>query len=84
LHYIYKSYASSPLRQFTYDKKAITIKKNVRKKKEKEREITTPMFMMRLRNVSSTLNSIKNSSNNDGEAMTYQGLSLSSLRCFID
>jgi len=56
----------------------------VKKKKEKEREITTFMFMMRLRNASSTLNPIKNSSNNDDEAMTYQGLSLSSLRCFID
>ncbi len=42
------------------------------------------MFMMRLRNASSTLNPIKNSSNNDDEAMTYQELSLSSLRCFID
>jgi len=56
----------------------------VKKKKEKERETTTFMFMMRLRNASSTLNPIENSSNNDDEAMTYQGLSLSSLRCFID
>ncbi len=40
--------------------------------------------MMRLRNVDSTLNSIKNPSNNDGEAMAYQELLLSLLRCFID
>ncbi len=42
------------------------------------------MFMMRLRNVSSTLNFIENPSNNDGEAMAYQGLSLSPLRCFTN
>ncbi len=84
MHYIHESYASSSLRQFTYDKKAIAIKKNVKRKRKKEREITTSMFMMRLRNVDSTLNSIKNPSNNDGEAMAYQELLLSLLRCFID
>jgi len=31
LHYIYKSYVLLFLRQFTYDKKAIAIKKNVKK-----------------------------------------------------
>jgi len=46
--YIYKSHASSLLRQFIYDKKAIAIKKNVREKKEKEREITTFVFMIYL------------------------------------
>jgi len=56
----------------------------VKKKKEKERETTTSMFMMRLHNVSSTLNLVKNSGNNDGEAMAHQELSLSSLRCFTN
>jgi len=72
------------LRQLIYDKKAIAIKKNVRKKKEKEKEITISMFMMRLRNANFTLNSIKNPRTNDGEAMTYQELSLSPLRCFTN
>jgi len=40
--------------------------------------------MMRLRNVDFTLNLVKNSNNNDDEAMAHQGLSLSPLRCFID
>jgi len=71
------------LRQFTYDKKAIAIKKNVKKEKEKEREIITFMFMMRLRNANSTLNSIENPNNNDDEVVVHQGLSLSPLRCFI-
>jgi len=40
--------------------------------------------MMRLRNANFTLNSIKNPRTNDGEAMTYQELSLSPLRCFTN
>jgi hypothetical protein len=74
----------SPLRQLIYDKKAVAIKKNVRKKKKKEKEITISMFMMRLRNANFTLDSIKNPGNNDGEAMTHQELSLSPLRCFTN
>jgi hypothetical protein len=38
LHYIYKSYALSLLRQFIYDKKAIAIKKNIKRKKEKKKK----------------------------------------------
>jgi len=39
------------LRQFTYDKKAIAIKKSVKKKKKEKREkreTTTSMFMIHL------------------------------------
>jgi hypothetical protein len=51
LHYIYKFYVLSSLRQFTYDKKAIAIKKSVKKKKKEKREkreTTTSMFMIHL------------------------------------
>jgi len=36
------------LRQFIYNKKAIAIKKNIRRKKEKKEEITTFMFIIYL------------------------------------
>jgi len=36
------------LQQFIYSKKAIAIKKNVKEKKEKKREITTFVFMIYL------------------------------------
>jgi len=38
LYYIYKFYILLFLRQFIYDKKAIAIKKNIRKKKREKRK----------------------------------------------
>jgi len=36
------------LRQFIYDKKAIAIKKSIKRKKEKKKETTTFVFMIHL------------------------------------
>jgi len=36
------------LRQFTYDKKAIAIEKNIKREKEKKRETTTLVFIIYL------------------------------------